>query len=252
VLKDKDVYILFYARDDSGGKPYRSEEMATESNEFQTPLQKKTLANGFSETNGTSSSGQKRSFDEDSGTASPPKRPKYTRSLRDVEGRLPQSPQAKEKTPLKLSTNAFVSPAIIKTAGPISSKPFQPLNVQRPSIFTAFIQTPSSKPDMSLPEKNNQFSKDPTQQRSGKPNHKITPLLTTDSNPYADTDPFADGVFIGQQRQSEKQKSHVRPRYPGIGSQLVPGSNRAFTRNEKTLAQRSGLGIEFDKNRARR
>jgi hypothetical protein len=253
VLKDRDAYILFYARDDSGGTPRRSEEMDIVSEHFLTPLQTKKPANGLSETSRLSSSGQKRSFNEDRTTESPSKRPR----LSDDEDSHPKSKMAKDaksREPLKTVTNGFISPASLQTAEPVSWKSLQPPNVQRPNPPSKLPpQSPLSKSDIPRPEKNIQFSKDPTRQRSGKPNHKITPLLTTDANPYADTDPFAAGVYLGQQRQSEKQKSHgIRPKYPGIGSQLVPGSNRDFMRTEKTLAQRSDLGIRLNKNRPTR
>lgn len=253
VLRDRDAYILFYARDDSGGSPESSEGSVKASNDASGPSPTKKLVNGFTETSRPSSSGQKRSLDEDRKTESPSKRPRPS----DDEDEHPKSQPAKReksREPLATVANGFLSPASPRTTDPFIWKPFQAPNVQRPKQLSKTPpQFSSPKPDIRHPYKTFQFSKDSGQQRSGKPSHRITPLLTTESNPYVESDPFAAGVYLGQQRQNEKQKSqHPRPKYPGIGSQLVPGSTQAFSRQEKTLAQRSDLGIRFNKGRSGR
>jgi hypothetical protein len=227
--------------------------MERSSNSLASPQPAKKPGNGFIGPERPPWSKQKRSLDGDRETVSPSKRPRLSDDDNDIPS--PQSTKSeKSREPLKTVINGNPSSSSPRQSGQNSGKPFQPHSSERPKLpHQSHLSYPPPKTAISRPGATDvHFTRDPaTSQRSGKPTHRINPLQTTNSNPYADNDPFAAGVLLGQQRQSEKQKSHPRPKFPGIGSQLTPGSNKAFLQN-KTLSRRNDLGIEFDKNRSRR
>ena len=252
VLLDRDAYILFYARDDkrSGSTPSGDKERST--NSLSSPLLAQRPVNGFIGPERPSASKQKRPFDEDRETESPSKRLRLSDDEND--SLKPHAKSEKIREPLKTVTNGDLSSASPQVSRQSSGKPSQPRNFEQPKqasnthAFYPPLKTATSR----LGAPGLHFRGDPaTSQRSGKSIHRINPLQTTSSNPYVDSDPFAAGVLLGQLRQSEKQKSQGRPKFPGIGSQLTPGSNQAFL-DHKTLSRRNELGIQIDKNRSRK
>src|SRR5438105_3921873 len=255
VLLDRDAYILFYARDDrrSGSTPSGDKERST--NSLSSPLLVKKPVNGFIGPERPSASKQKRPLDEDRETESPSKRLRLSDDENDSP--KPHAKSEKIREPLKTVTNgdlSSASPQRPQVSGQSRGKPSQLRNFERPKQTSNIPATypPNKTATSHLGATSLHFRGDPaTSQRSGKPIHRINPLQTTSSNPYVDSDPFAAGVLLGQQRQSEKQKSQARPKFPGIGSQLTPGSNQAFL-DHKTLSRRNDLGIQIDKNRSRK
>ena len=227
VLTDRDAYILFYARVDSGS------DILTDGSIFAKPsprpLTPVKLVNGVSHS--SPSSGKKRGVDEasyeDLEIESPPKRQRQS-----SEENVPSPPKSIMKKSL--------------INGDHSKKPLEPLKL-RPFANINGTETPKLQAEGSRRVYSEKripvgFSDSSTDNRKEviKPIkydsqkdiprlHKPRSLIVTSNNPYKD-DPFSDGVMQARQRVG-------RPFHGGIPPAITPGATRAFTRE--------GLGLKI-------
>jgi hypothetical protein len=264
VLRDRNAYLLFYARDDLGNGVGRRTGLIASANDTLSSPSTNKLVNGAKRMNGSSSSpGQKRLLDEEQlNGESPPKRLRVS----DNEEEHRDNHKAASRQPLKTVIDGNMDPQIptihrtyTKPTPTITNGHTQP----RLDSLSRSVNRPYSPKQIprdvggskkffrevhNLPQPTSK----PLQERVGTPKHKIKALETTTFNVYANVrDPFVEGAMKGQQR-----KSQPRPSYPGISSAIVPGANREFERNSGMKngmsSQRDILGVKVRRRDAMR
>jgi len=226
VLKDKNAYILFYARDDGG---HGGSVNGSPSSMPTTPLQS-TLSNGVRKMNGTTTASPKREA-EDSDRDSPPpaKRQRTSDVEADEDTSTPSTKVVRE--PLKpvtkpVNKQSFVRPSDF-TPGTYNRSSLNGSNSKRPAgeIRSAQVQRPSQQPPRIISGAECRFFKEiePKAPKQNGTHLKARSLETTTRNPYLDDndkDPFVTGAMIAQRRKGN--------RFPGLAPAIVPGETRSF------------------------
>ena len=271
VLKDRNAYILFYARDDPGkSRPptvngiYQSRSIA--------PSDKFNVI--------PSSPGTKRPSTEKLTPPECPKRRKVADDISDEEVESAKPGLPKPRKPLGDVNNTTNSPSVpmkttaydkqsIKQSRPNTSQtPTRPLGPKempspsralQPSRSTFFEQLRQNDPapPPSVRKQSIQVTKPATQgpqvYRPDKPRRQPQ-LETTTQNPASKDDPFVDGYTTASSRQAKQSISNPPGiKYPGIQSQIQPGANEAYNRDPtsgkgKSMAQqRNELGIKTNR-----
>jgi hypothetical protein len=264
VLRDRDAYILFYAREDPG--------MAKRS----IPTSPATKSFNGVEDQPLSSPGTKRQLDEDE-PESPNKRTKVSDDNEPDDFGLKI-----QREPLKSVTNgnsqshgptipkSYSKPlngTYTKSATQLSQpirRPYSPKSFPHPiekrhsvpqvlrgaetgfmrSVHGIPIQRPTSEPNPKSTSHQNSknISKSRTdsiseifdQESFSKPKkHRVsTQLELLNKGPHSEEDPFVVGAQIGERR---------RPRYPGIVSAIRPGATKTFTEPSNGVKKRREL-----------
>lgn len=231
MLRDRDAYILFYARDDAGGMggtPKRKADSAF-AEDLPSSSPPKKMRNGLEKMNGSSPLNPQRTLDDDDSRPKSSPQPSREPLKSMPNGNLTTQPskfqQAYVHSPNGLNRKPSPkspkrqTPQVIRGAG---TSFFKDLNTHN------HTQSPTSNDDK------------PAQPRPTA-KHTPKPLKTTSINPYAytDKDPFYHGAMHSQQRRA--------PKYPGIQSAIQPGANKAFMDN--TAARRDEFGIKIAKTK---
>jgi len=268
VLKDRNAYILFYARDDPG-----KSRPATVNGVDQSP----SIATSDKFNVIPSLPGIKRYSTGELVPPECPKRRKVADDISDEEVESAKPALPKPRKPFGDVNNTTNSPSVpTKTTvyGKQSIKQSRPNTSQTPtrlygpkelpspsrafqpsrSTFFEQLRQNDPAPPPSVRKQPIQASKRATQgpqvYRPDKPRRQPQ-LETTTQDPALKDDPFADGYTIASTRQA-KQSISKSPgiKYPGIQSQIQPGANEAYNRDPtsgkgKSMAQqRNELGIK--------
>jgi hypothetical protein len=238
VLRDRDAYILFYAREEATGMgrpPKRKAGIAFANDVPITPPKK--VYNTIEKSNGTSNGKHMVSDDEDDNSGTHKLTPQKSREpLESMANRVQGQSFREERTYAK--PNGFGG----RRAQATSQTQSQPPQVIRGAESQFFKDLDKhNHPSQSTASRDNDKGVR-AQSRPTLTKHSPAPLQITSHNPYAaDKDPFYTGAIQSQQR---------RPNYPGIASQLQPGVTSSFNRDDRKLgikAQRDGLGIRLNR-----
>ena len=226
VLKDKDAYILFYARDDGG---HGGSVNGTPNGRLTTPLQS-PLSRSVSKMNGgTTASAKRPADDSDHYSPSPAKRPR-TSDDEVAEGNSATSIKA-VREPLKSVTKHEFRPSVLRPSNVTHGTQYRPsLNGFESKRFANEIPATQIRRSVQQPPKiisgaECRFFKEiePKAPKQNGTHSKARSFETTTRNPYLDdndNDPFVTGAMIAQQRKGLK--------FAGIVSAIVPGETRSF------------------------
>ena len=271
-MKDRNAYILFYARDDPG-KPRPPTMNGVHKSPSIAPSDKLNVI--------PSSPVTKRPSTEESAPPECPKRRKVTDDISEEEAEFTKPAPLKSRKPLGDVNNTTNSPSLpmkttvygkqfTKQSRPSTSqtptRPYGPKEIPPPSqalqpsrsTFFDQLRQNDPPPPSSVTKQPIQTAKPatpgPQVYRPDKPRRQPQLETTTQNPSLKDEDPFADGYTIASARQA-KQSTKKPPgiKYPGIQSQIQPGGNEAYNRDptagkRKSMAQqRIELGIKTNR-----